>query len=202
MWSKRMSNPNQCTAATPRTRRRELIELAGIYSLILVVIWTPRPLQWYLWIVAAVALFAAIATSFDGLETMGLCRANLVQSLWGIALALVVAFVAVELADRMHTLNLPSTPGLFLQHYGAYAVWAAIQQVILQCFILSRSMRLLPNATAAAAVSAALFAIAHLPNPVLTVITLICGLASCLFFVCYRHLWPLVVAHAILDRNT
>jgi membrane protease YdiL (CAAX protease family) len=40
--------------------------------------------------------------------------------------------------------------------------------------------------------------VAHLPNPVLTVITLVCGLASCLFFLRYRNLWPLAVAHAIL----
>ena len=38
----------------------------------------------------------------------------------------------------------------------------------------------------------------HLPNPLLTVVTLICGLASCLFFVRYRNLWPLAIAHAIL----
>jgi membrane protease YdiL (CAAX protease family) len=198
MWPKRISPTSSCTAATPRSRRRELIELAGIFSLILVVIWTPRPLQWYLWCVAAVTIVAVIATSFDGLETMGICSANLFRSMWGVALALGVAVVAVALAGYMHTLHLPSSPTLFVRHYGAYAIWATVQQIILQCFFLSRSLRLLPNATAAAAVAAGLFAIAHLPNPVLTVITLICGLASCLFFVRYRNLWPLAVAHAIL----
>jgi membrane protease YdiL (CAAX protease family) len=59
-------------------------------------------------------------------------------------------------------------------------------------------VRLIPNTTAAAGLSASLFAVAHLPNPVLTVITLICGLASCLFFLRYRNLWPLAMAHAIL----
>jgi membrane protease YdiL (CAAX protease family) len=37
-----------------------------------------------------------------------------------------------------------------------------------------------------------------LPNPLLTLITLVFGLASCLFFLRYRNLWPLAVAHAIL----
>jgi hypothetical protein len=106
--------------------------------------------------------------------------------------------VAVILAARFHTLHAPTTPYLFLRRYGAYIIWAGIQQLILQCFFLSRALRLLPDPTSAAAVSAGLFAIAHLPNPLLTVITLICGLASCLFFVRYRNLWPLAFAHAIL----
>jgi membrane protease YdiL (CAAX protease family) len=40
--------------------------------------------------------------------------------------------------------------------------------------------------------------VAHLPNPILTVITLFFGLASCLFFIHYRNLVPLAIAHAIL----
>jgi membrane protease YdiL (CAAX protease family) len=43
-----------------------------------------------------------------------------------------------------------------------------------------------------------LFAVAHLPSPILTLITLVCGLAACLFFLRYRSLFPLVIAHAIL----
>jgi membrane protease YdiL (CAAX protease family) len=54
------------------------------------------------------------------------------------------------------------------------------------------------DATAAAAVTAGLFAVAHLPNPVLTLITLVFGLASCFFFLHYRNLVPLAIAHAIL----
>jgi Na+-transporting NADH:ubiquinone oxidoreductase subunit NqrB len=109
-----------------------------------------------------------------------------------------VALISIAVAGRFHTLRLPPTPELFIRHYGWYAIWAGLQQLILQCFFLSRCLRLIPNATAAAALTASLFAIAHLPNPVLTVITLICGLASCLFFMHYRNLWPLALAHAIL----
>lgn len=129
---------------------------------------------------------------------MGISTENLWRSLWAVAVAGAVSLAAVALAVRLHTLRLPHSPLLFLRHYGWYAVWAALQQLILQCFFLSRSLRLIPNATAAAGLSACLFAIAHLPNPVLTVITLVCGLAACLFFLHYRNLWPLAMAHAIL----
>lgn len=166
--------------------------------MILLVIWTPRPLQWGLWAVAAACIISVIALSFDGWRTMGICTENLGPSLWAVALAAAVAVVSVALAGRFHTLRLPQSPQTFLRHFGWYALWAGLQQLILQCFFLQRSLRLIPNATAAAVLSASMFAIAHLPNPVLTVITLICGLASCLFFLHYRNLWPLAMAHAIL----
>jgi hypothetical protein len=172
--------------------------LAGIYSLILFVIWTPRPWQWGLWGVAAVCIIGIIVLSFNGWKAMGICTENLGKSLWAVALSGVVALLAVAVAGRFHTLRLPHSPYLFVRHYAWYAIWAGLQQLMLQCFFLARSVRLIPNATAAAGLSAGLFAVAHLPNPVLTLITLVCGQASCLFFLRYRNLWPLAVAHAIL----
>ncbi|KAA6460922.1 CPBP family intramembrane metalloprotease [Acidobacteria bacterium AB60] len=187
-----------CIEKPARSRRRDLYELVGIYGLILLVIWTPRPWQWPLWGLASISLIAVIAVSYEGMRPMGLCTRNLVRSLWAVGLAMMVALFAVVIAMRMHTLQLASSPRWALEHYGVYAIWAGVQQLILQCFFLSRSLRLLGNATAAAAVSAGLFAIAHLPNPFLTLVTLFCGLASCLFFLHYKNLWPLAMAHAIL----
>jgi membrane protease YdiL (CAAX protease family) len=170
----------------------------GIYGLILLVIWTPQPWQQALWGLASISVIAVIAVSYEGMRPMGLCTANLARSLWAVALAMMVALFAVAIAMRMHTLQLASSPSWALRHYGSYALWAGVQQLILQCFILSRALRLLRNAAAAAAMSAGLFAIAHLPNPLLTLITLVCGLASCFFFLRYKNLWPLAMAHAIL----
>jgi hypothetical protein len=181
-----------------RTRRRDLLELSGIYALILVVIWTPRPWQAGLWVIAAAGIIYIAYLSFEGLRPMGLCTANLTRSLWAVVFALVVSMIAVVVAGRFHTLHMPETPWLFLRKYGLYVIWAAVQQIILQWFFLSRSLRLLPDATSAAALTAGLFAVAHLPNPLLTLITLVFGLASCLFFLHYRNLFPLAIAHAIL----
>jgi membrane protease YdiL (CAAX protease family) len=55
------------------------------------------------------------------------------------------------------------------------------------------------NSTKSAALLAAvLFALAHLPNPILTPITLFWGFAACLLFLHYRNLYPLAMAHAIV----
>jgi hypothetical protein len=185
-----------CT--TNRSRRRDLWELAGIYLLILIVIWTPQPWQAILWCVGATVVAFVSFRSFEGFTPMGLCRANLTRSLWAVGLAAAIAFVSVFVAARLHTLHMPGTAWQFVRHYGAYVIWAAVQQIVLQWFFLSRSLRLLPDATSAAAITAGLFAVAHLPNPILTVITLFFGMASCLFFIHYRNLVPLALAHAIL----
>jgi hypothetical protein len=183
---------------TNSRRRRDLFELTGIYALILMVIWTPHPWQWALWVVTAATVIYIAYLSFEGLRPMGLGTANLLRSLWAVAFAMAVAMIAIFLAGWFHTLHVPETALLFVRHYGLYVVWAAIQQIILQWFFLSRSLRLLPDATSAAAIIAGLFAVAHLPNPILTLITLVFGLASCFFFIHYRNLVPLALAHAIL----
>src|SRR6185437_14036484 len=64
----------------------------------------------------------------DGWRTMGICSENLVRSLWAVALAGAVALLSVTVAARLHTLRLPTSPLLFIRHYGWYAVWAGLQQ--------------------------------------------------------------------------
>ncbi len=67
----------------------------------------------------------------------------------------------------------------------------------MQDFMLLRLLRFLPEKAAVAA-TAVLFALAHLPNPILTPLTLLWGLAACTLFLRYRNLYVLAVVHAIL----
>jgi membrane protease YdiL (CAAX protease family) len=188
-------------AAAAESRRRDLLEVAIAYGMVLLVFWTPRPWQYLLWAISFCVIATIFFKSFDGPKTLGLCTDNLSCSLWAVAAALAVAAAAVTLAGVMHTLHLPGPPRSFLRLTFIYALWASIQQLVLQCFFLSRLLRLLGDATWAAAATAILFAVAHLPSPILTLITLICGLAACLFFLRYRSLYPLVIAHAVLGLS-
>jgi hypothetical protein len=143
-------------------------------------------------------MLAITYLKFEGLEPMGLHKVNLRQSLWFASVALAMASIAVILAVRLHTLQLPADRVWLVRHYGAYAVWALIQQVGLQCFFFSRLLRLLPGGISAAAMTAVLFAGAHLPSPILMLATLIWGFAACLLFLRYRNVYSLAIAHAIL----
>jgi hypothetical protein len=183
--------------AAVRSRRRDLVELAIAYGLILLVVWTPRPWQSLLWWDAAAAVAFILSISFDGRKAMGLRSANLLRSLWVVGIALAASAGAILAAARLHTLHLPASPVLFIQRYWAYALWAFAQQFLLQCFFLKRLLRLLANVKSAALAAAVLFVIAHLPNPILTSVTLFWGFAACMIFLRYRNLYPLAAAHAI-----
>lgn len=192
------SIPERSDLITARSRRREIAELAVGYGLIMLVVWTPRPWQRILWWVAAISIAVIVSRSFEGLKPMGLGGKNFFRSLWVVGLALLGTAAAVAIAFTRHTLQVPGSPILFFNSYVGYAIWAFGQQFLLQCFFLPRFLRLLPDEKLAAVVSAAIFAVAHLPNPILAPVTLFWGYAACLVFLNYRNLYTLAMAHAIL----
>jgi len=102
-------------------------------------------------------------------------------------------------AGWLDTLRLPpgGFPG-FIETYIAYAVWAGVQQLILQGLFLLLLLRVIPNERYAALTAAGLFALAHVPSLLLVPVTLVWGLVACLHFLRYRSLFPLMIAHAIL----
>ncbi len=185
-------------SARPQSKRRALAEIAIAYGLILAVLWTPRPWQQMLWWVAIVVIAIIIGASFEGFRAMGLRAGNFFRSLWVVGAALVVSAVAVTISARLHTLHDSHGALTLLEGFWAYAIWSGVQQFLLQCFFLSRLLRLLPSPRQAAFTAAFLFALAHLPNPVLAVLTVVWGSIACLIFLHYRNLYPLAIAHAVL----
>jgi membrane protease YdiL (CAAX protease family) len=181
----------------PRRTVWNFCELVISYVMILAVIWTPRPLQrWLYW--AAIAWFVfAIASSFPGWKAMGCRAAGFWRSSWVVGVALVLAATAMMYASSHHTLHHPSGFVQWILAFGGYTVWSMAQQFLLQGYFLARLVRLVPSATLAAVTAAVIFSAAHLPNPILTLLTLLWGLAACLVFLKTRNIWPLAMAHAI-----
>ena len=179
-------------------KRRDIVELSVGYGLILLVIWTPRPLQTVLYYVAIAVLAAIFWRSFESWADLGLGTVNFLRSLWVVSVALLLAIVAVLVAIRLHTLQVPDAPELFLKKYWGYIIWSFVQQILLLDFFLVRLLRLMRRRTSAVVATATIFALAHLPNPILTPLTLLWGLAACLIFLRYRNLYPLAISHAIL----
>jgi membrane protease YdiL (CAAX protease family) len=186
-------------ARKPLTRTRALFELALAYTLILLVIWTANPWQRIFYIAAVIALAAILALSFQSCDNLGLRRTNLRRSLWVAILALVLAAIIILTAAHLHTLRAPHSTSQFIARYWGYALWAFVQQILLQDVFLRRLLILIRSKPRLAALAAAtLFALAHLPNPILTPITFVWGFLSCLLFLRYRNIIPLAIAHAAL----
>jgi membrane protease YdiL (CAAX protease family) len=186
-----------CESNPKRRKAWDYIELSFGFSLILAVIWTPRPLQrWFYF--GAIAWFAlSIVISFPGWKAMGCHIAGFWRSLWVVGVAVVMAVTATLLASNLHTLHHPDAPIQWVKTFGGYTVWALMQQFLLQGYFLLRLVRVLPSATWAAVIAATVFALAHLPNPILTPITLLWRLVASLVFLRSRNIYPLAIAHEI-----
>jgi membrane protease YdiL (CAAX protease family) len=178
-------------------RRRDLLEVFGCYSLILLVIWSPRPFQQWFYFTALAWVILSTCISFEGWKPLGFCTSGCVRSSWVVAVAVVTAAVAMLVAARLHTLHQPNGLWQWIRAYGGYAIFSFTQQFLLQAYLLLRLMRLVPSNIWAAVAAAILFAIAHLPNPILTPVTLVWGLVACFVFMRSPSLYPLAIAHAI-----
>lgn len=184
--------------ASQRARTWVWLELAIGYGLILATIWTPRPLQGRLWWIAAGWMVASSWWSFPGWAAMGFRRAGFLASLWVVIAAAVFSAISVTVAIHIHTLRIPHTALGWILAWGGYTLWSFVQQYLLQGYFLFRFLRLLPHREWAAIAAAGIFAAAHLPNPVLSVVTLVWGMVACFVFLRCRNLYPLMIAHAIL----
>jgi len=187
-------------AADRSSQRRPLWELCEIsigYALILAVIWTPRPLQSWLYWLALAFFIVSVASSFPGWKALGFTASGFWRSSWVVGVALAIAAGAVTLAASLHTLHHPSGLTQWFFTFSGYTVWSFAQQFLLQSYFLARFLRLLPSASMAAIAAALVFSAAHLPNPILTALTLVWGLAACFIFLRARNLYPLAIAHAI-----
>lgn len=182
----------------PERRRRDLLEVSVGYGFVLLAIWTLPPWQrWFSWAALAWVLLAT-ALSFDGWSALGLRGPGFLRSLWIVGAALLLAAAAVTVSARLDTLHVPRYPSLFIRRFWAYAIFALLQEFLLLDFFLLRLLRLLqPRKTAAVMATTGLFALAHLPNPVLTPVTLLWGCIACLLFLRYRNLYTLAMTHAI-----
>jgi hypothetical protein len=191
------TSANLMTAANP-SRGRPLLELSIGYALILATIWTPRPFQRWLYLAAALWIFATTLFSFPGWAAMGFRWRGFVASIWVVFAALILAIAATLVARHLNTLRHPLGPRGWLLTFGGYTVWSFAQQFMLQGYFLFRLLRILPRREGAALAAAGIFAAAHLPNPILTPITLVWGVCACFVFLRSRNVYPLALAHAIL----
>lgn len=129
---------------------------------------------------------------------LGLGLAGWHRSFWVVGVAIALAGIDLLISvwySALHPLYGPVPVG---RHMWGYVIWAFLQQFVLQDFFLLRLLRVLPGRKLAVIIAASLFAAAHIPNPLLFVLTLLWGLAACAIFLKYRNLYVLGLAHGIL----
>ena len=178
-------------------KTRELIDVAGVFSLILISLWTPRYAAIFMIAAALWILGATLAGPMTASE-LGVGRMGLRNSAWiAVSSALLAALILCvgALMGTLHTFPWLPKP---LFHSGVYAVWALVQQFIAQSFFFIRFERLLGSGTKAVLATALLFGALHFPNWVLLVCTALMGLVFAEIFRRHRNIYWLGLAHAML----
>lgn len=170
-----------------------LLEIALVFGLILIAVWTPQgrlnsAVSW-------AALFFTVAltiSSHYSIRELGLTRPFSGAS-WIIAIG--ALFMVLIATAGAFTRDLGPPQALPWNRAWQYAIWALLQQFILQSFIYVR-LESVVGSGRAVLISALLFASAHVPSPLLTALSFLGALFFCEMFRRYRNIFPLGVIHA------
>lgn len=177
------------------TSLRTLAELTIGFAAILVVLWLPTREQLIFGPIALLAPLILVLRQKPTLSDLGLHWRGSVSSFWILPAAAVAATAGILVARAAGTFHELYKPDL--AHVGGYVLWTIYQQFLLQDYFMPRLARVL-KADAAIAFAAVLFAMAHLPNVVLTVATLVWGAVSCALFRRCRSVIVLGITQGLL----
>jgi membrane protease YdiL (CAAX protease family) len=177
---------------------RTLLELLVAYTLILITAWTSGRTQRFLFYASGGWILLNSIFPRRTRKLVGFRLSGLQHSWWIAATVLAAGGFAVAIAADVGTLQLPSRIEQLPVRIFGYVVWSFVQQYILQDYFLQRLRRLTAHTSIAVVTTGLLFALAHLPNPLLTIAALVWGVTSCALFMRYRDIYSLGVAHAVL----
>ena len=176
---------------------RAALEAAVGYGLILAAIWSAFPARAWFGCLAVLWLIVVLLPEARAGSNFGLHLGGIRESLWAVALALLVFGIGVLCAALLGTLHFHYVPRPYPPMFG-YLVFSFVQEFVLQNLILTRALRLLGRPPLAIGAAGLLLSMAHLPNLLLVFATLVWGLAACWLFFHYRNLYVVGFIHFLL----
>jgi hypothetical protein len=184
----------------PRTSRWLTLADVTLFPLfILCFIWKLQFTARWTWVIFILWLVASFLIHRDTPKTLG-WRAD---NLWPATKQAVNVFGVLAFALVVAGLRIGATPHfppnlIFLHRLWTYFAFCLLQQVALNSLLHNRMLSLVHNEWKAAAVTGAIFAACHWPNPVLVPLTFIGGMVMAWMFGRQRNIIPLAFGQAIL----
>ena len=176
--------------------RASYLPIALTFTTIMAAVWSPDGIVKVLWM--SLATVCVVGFTFAGGYTakeLGLIRPQAADTARilgaGAVLALAIPAVAAFIPHVGPPRALPIR-GLWL-----YAIWALLQQFMLQSFFYLR-LEALTGRRWSIPLAATLFAAAHVPNPILTPATFVGALFFTEMFRRYRSIYALAAVHTVL----
>ena len=164
----------------------------SILATVLTYSWILAPRGVPVWIpvavVSAITAWNGFKTGVWGLSPKAFWPACKAAALFTIPAVLVV----LAIGKAMGTLHDRGSP---LSELAILTVWGGAQQWVLQTVVLREAQKMTPRKRSIV-LAAFLFALLHVPNPFLTLLTFIGALGWCTIFSRYPNIVPLGVSHA------
>jgi membrane protease YdiL (CAAX protease family) len=187
--------PSAGISAVPE-QWRDWVETFLVFVLFEAVLWTPRSIVHGLLIAVVVSGVVWFSFRRNSRVELGLVWPA-EGAAWILAIGVLVA-IAIPGVAFLTGHPVPANPGWPKFHnLWPYVIWAFAQQFLLLSFFFLR-LETLVGARWAVAASTFLFTLAHLPNPALTVMTVVGALFFTEMFRRYRSIYPLGIVHALL----
>jgi hypothetical protein len=174
---------------------RDLLEITLVFVFILAAVWTPLGHLNSAFVILA-TVCVVIFTIFGRWSA---AQMGLTQPESGAAAILLVGALLCSFVALIGVLVRFVGPGYHVPWIQAaeYGLWSLAQEFILQAVFFLRWESLLGSRRAVFA-SASVYALAHLPSPVLTALSLVGGIAFCELFRRWRNLYLIGLIHAAL----
>jgi len=194
---------NQQLAATTTSRTLALAEIVSVALSCLIAEWVFLSfLSRYRWLVIvplllAVAFMVLSQSAYgESARDLGFRSDNLVHSLrlliWPTLIAVIIIFVV-----GWYLTGPPSLPRLLRPRLLVVPAWALFQQYALQGFINRRAQVAFGKGVVSVLLVAVVFALLHLPNPVLSILTLLGGLIWAAVYQREANLFALAASHTV-----
>jgi CAAX prenyl protease-like protein len=177
------------------SRARSLIEVGIVFALIVGAVWTPQGrLNALLSICASACVIGfAMAGPWDS-HDMGLTRPS--KGAVRILLIGSICCAAIWIAGTGLRFAGAGYPIPWSRSW-QYAIWALVQEFILQSIFFVR-LEAVFGSSRAVLLATALYAAAHVPSPLLTLLAFLGGLIFCKSFQRWRNIYPIGAIHAAL----
>jgi membrane protease YdiL (CAAX protease family) len=184
----------------PAASNNSLWSVVQIIALLIPIegaLWTERAAQLRWSIAALIVLVLCVVLSRESSASLGLGLRGISGAAWIVAVCGVVCVASIVVAEQWGSLTTRFGSGVLLPRILFYFVWALLQEFMLNSFFYTRFERILGNTSKAALVTALLFSLVHIPNPVLVPVTFVGGFFLVEAFRRWRNLYPLALAHAM-----
>ena len=174
------------------------IEVLAVFAGILAYIWRWQHSHPWAWMGLAAVVAASHVIHRDTWKQLGLSAAEFrACASMALPLFVILAVPLVTYALLKHVL-VPEWPGSRAAFYfGGYGAWCVVQQYLAQSYFFNRLESILNNRHLSAALVALMFGGAHIPNPVLMVVTTGAGFLFSEIFAMHRNIWPLALVQTV-----